>query len=226
MSDGPFTAEPTDTREKIMHATFRALREYGYAGLSIQRIADEAGLSKSSFYHFYDGKDDLLLSFMEFMYGQFGSGFDIRFSDDPVEDLRRHAQLMVAGPMDEDVAGDIIDTVPGEVPPDAPIREKNAMERGPLVEVRAQGVNEPAFRERFTDIDAAFRGTFADIIERGIIEGVFREVDATQVADMLVTIGMGTIFRGATSTFDREAAMAEVDAYVEERLLADDVTLD
>ncbi|WP_435319862.1 TetR/AcrR family transcriptional regulator [Haloarchaeobius sp. TZWSO28] len=221
MSDGPFAAEPTDTREKIMHATFRALREYGYAGLSIQRIADEAGLSKSSCYHFYDGKDDLLLSFMEFMFGQFGTGFDIRFSDDPVEDLRLHVQLMVAGPMDEDIASEILEAVPGEVPPDAPIRENNALERGPLVEVRAQGVNEPAFRERFTEMDGMFRDTFAGIIERGIDEGVFREVDAIQVADMLVTIGMGTIFRGATATFDRDAAIAEAESYIQHRLLPD-----
>ncbi|WP_439027905.1 TetR/AcrR family transcriptional regulator [Haloarchaeobius sp. DT45] len=226
MSDGPFAGEPTDTREKIMHATFRALRKHGYAGLSIQRIADEADLSKSSFYHFYDGKDDLLLSFMEFMLGQFGAGFGTRFSDDPLTDLRLHLRLLVAGPADERVSEAVVESVPGGVPADAPIRQGGPLERGPFVEVRAQGVSEPRFRERFTEIDGAFRETLAGIVQRGIDQGRFRAVDTEQVAELLVTIAMGAVFRGETATVDRDVILAELDAYVEHRLLAEGVELE
>lgn len=39
-----------------MQATVATIPEYGFAGLPIQRIADKADLSKSSFYHLFDDK--------------------------------------------------------------------------------------------------------------------------------------------------------------------------
>jgi len=53
--------------EKIMDATYRALCKEGYAGLSIQRIADEADMGKSAIYYHFDDKEDLMLSFLDSM---------------------------------------------------------------------------------------------------------------------------------------------------------------
>ncbi|MFB6166665.1 MAG: TetR/AcrR family transcriptional regulator [Candidatus Nanohaloarchaea archaeon] len=56
-----------DTRENIMDATFQVLCEEGYAGLSIQDIADRIDREKSSIYYHFDDKQDLMLSFLDHM---------------------------------------------------------------------------------------------------------------------------------------------------------------
>ncbi|MFC6974124.1 TetR/AcrR family transcriptional regulator [Halomicroarcula sp. GCM10025709] len=78
-----------------MHATFCALQQHGYAGLSIQRIADEAELSKSTFYHHFDGKEDLLLSFLEFILDTFDQLFQLESSGDPHADLKTFVSLVL-----------------------------------------------------------------------------------------------------------------------------------
>lgn len=35
---------------------------YGYAGVSIKQIADEAGLSKGSLYHYFSSKEEILIA--------------------------------------------------------------------------------------------------------------------------------------------------------------------
>ncbi|OYR82216.1 TetR family transcriptional regulator, partial [Halorubrum ezzemoulense] len=66
----PF-AEPSDTRQAILGAAFRALCEHGYANVTIQRIGDEFDKSPSLVYHHYDGKDDLLIDLLGFLLDEF-----------------------------------------------------------------------------------------------------------------------------------------------------------
>jgi AcrR family transcriptional regulator len=47
------------SKARIHAAALRLLARYGYAGVSLQRIADEVGLHKSSLFHHYRGKLDL-----------------------------------------------------------------------------------------------------------------------------------------------------------------------
>jgi len=48
-----------------MSATYRALREHGYADLTIQQIADEFEKSKSLIYYHYDTRTELLVAFID-----------------------------------------------------------------------------------------------------------------------------------------------------------------
>jgi AcrR family transcriptional regulator len=96
---GPFVGDPADTKEVIMRATYRALKRYGYAELSIGRIADEADLSKSAFYNHYDGKDDLLLSFLDFMLERIAETLTFE-EGTPLEARRRRGEI---APLDEAV---------------------------------------------------------------------------------------------------------------------------
>jgi AcrR family transcriptional regulator len=56
-----------DSENQIMEATYRAFCEHGYAELSIQKIADEFDKGKSLIYYHYDDKEDLMLSFLDYM---------------------------------------------------------------------------------------------------------------------------------------------------------------
>jgi AcrR family transcriptional regulator len=56
-----------DSKNQIMESTYRAFCKHGYADLSIQKIADEFEKGKSLIYYHFDDKEDLMLSFLDYM---------------------------------------------------------------------------------------------------------------------------------------------------------------
>lgn len=60
---------PAGGRERILDAAFRLFAESGYSGVSMQRIASEAGITKATLYHHFQHKEDL---FVEMMRDRFG----------------------------------------------------------------------------------------------------------------------------------------------------------
>jgi AcrR family transcriptional regulator len=203
----PFVGEPADTRERIMQATFETIQEYGFAGLSIQRIADNADLSKSSFYHFFDDKDDLLLAFLDAMLEQFGAPLsEVGDKEDPEAALWAYVDFALYG------LGE------GSFPP---VGGAVDIQSGrPYVELRSQGTYDEDYRDRFTDIDTSMRDQLAAAIERGIEQGTFREVDPDQTAEFLLTVMLGALFRRATADgVDVDAIHDELESIVRVRLL-------
>lgn len=205
--DEPFDSEPTDTRERMMLGTLRVLERHGYAGLSIKRIADEADLSKSSVYHFFDDKDDLLLSFLDYMLEYFQLPLKGDFGSDPLEELWLHLDFALYG-----ATGDF------PMPPDGFDLDSGT----PYVELRSQAAHDEDYRARFTNIDTTLRDRLITIIETGTKQGIFREVDATQTAELVLTVMMGALFRRATAdAIDIDAIKDELETVLEATLLAD-----
>ena len=54
--------EPEPGREAFLIAATRLINELGYRGASVQRIASELNVTKGSFYHHLDAKDDLVIA--------------------------------------------------------------------------------------------------------------------------------------------------------------------
>lgn len=50
-----------DKQNKILDASKKEFREYGFYDASINRIIKEAGISRGSFYQYFDNKEDLFL---------------------------------------------------------------------------------------------------------------------------------------------------------------------
>lgn len=203
----PFAGEPTDTRERIMQATFETIQEYGFAGLSIQRIAENADLSKSSFYHFFENKDDLLLAFLNTMLNQFGVPLsDLDDDMEPLDALWAHIDFALYG-----FGGESYPPVEGEV--DVPSGR-------PYVELRSQGTYNEEYRDRFTSMDATMRDRLVRVIERGVDRGTFRQVDPDRTAEFLLTVMLGALFRRATADgVDTDAIRGELESIVRGRLL-------
>ncbi|MBP1923071.1 AcrR family transcriptional regulator [Halorubrum alkaliphilum] len=136
--EDPF-AEPTDTREAILGAAFRALCEHGYADLTIKRIGEEFEKSPSLVYHHYDGKDELLVDLLEYLL----DGFESALAADAF-DLSPRARLdaYVAAMTDPT-------SVDAEHAPDA--RFLTA-----VVELRAQAATDAAYRAHFDRSDRVF----------------------------------------------------------------------
>ncbi|GGN93307.1 TetR/AcrR family transcriptional regulator [Haloarcula pellucida] len=203
----PFAGEPEDSHEAIMRATFCALQEHGYAGLSIQRIADKADLSKSTFYHHFDGKEDLLLSFLEFTLEEFDRVFQLESSGDPATDLQTFFGLLL-----------------GDFPTVDGMPEQEDI-LATYVELRAQAVRNPDFRAKFTETDQKFTDRIATLIEEGREDGAFRDVDAERTAQFLLTTLEGITLQNATRDDNPLPQMREaMESYIENELLVEDHT--
>lgn len=197
-----FLEDPSDTRGAIMRATYLALCKHGYADLTIQRIADEFPKSKSLLYHHYDGKDDLLLDFLGFMLEQ--------------QKERIPAKQSSGSPRDHLNA--IFDRIFVTPIPDDYRDFSRAM-----VELRAQAAHDEKYRNHFTRSDEFFRGLLTRVIQSGIDEGTFHDVDAEEVAEFLLLTITGAMTKRVTTNNDAiETARNELDAYVRRRLLADE----
>ncbi|MWG33064.1 TetR family transcriptional regulator [Halomarina oriensis] len=169
-----------------MDATFRAMLEHGYNDLSIADIADEFEMSKSSLYYHYDSKDDLLVSFLSFASDRFEEDVLTAPTGDPMTDLEHVVEKLLPLELDE---------------------ERRAIQTV-MSELRSQAVTNAAFREQFTDIDDLLVAHLRVVVERGIEDGSFREVDSTRVAEHVVATLNGA--RVARATTNRTGAPAAV----------------
>jgi AcrR family transcriptional regulator len=194
----PFPEDPDETRVEILQATDAALREHGYAALTIDRIGAEFSKSKSLLYHHYDGKDDLLTDYLTYLLDTFDERMGCADDADP------HARLtrFLDGAFDPTVMDEGL--------------------KSAIVELRAQGASDPEYRRHLTDHDRLFREHVADIVADGVESGVYRDVDPEQVAAMIHAISGGAMTQSTTSEEETwDAVRAELEAYFRERLLAD-----
>lgn len=196
------TESPTEDwssgEEDIMKATYQALLAHGYADLSISRIADELGKSKAALYYHYDSKDDLLVAFLEFAVDRFETTIDTETGDDPSEDLDHIIEKLLP------------------LQPDEEQRQLHEV----MVALRSQAVTNEAFREQFTSIDERLATTIRGVIQDGIDQGTFRDVDPTRVAEHVLAVINGAMYARATT--DRENALAatrvSLSSYVDAEL--------
>ncbi|GAA0526077.1 transcriptional regulator, TetR family [Halorubrum aquaticum] len=196
MADAP-ERSVSDADEEIMRATYRALREHGYADLTIKRIAAEYGKSTAAIHYHYETKDDLLAAFLEYVLDRFVEAIHDVETTDPerrlellldklLVDAEDHYDLLVA-----------------------------------MLEMRSQAPYKEAFGERFRQNDEYVRYLLRTVIDHGIDEGVFADADAERVASALMTIVDGARTRAAVLEDPTELAAARrvADEYVTAMLL-------
>ncbi|MFC7068647.1 TetR/AcrR family transcriptional regulator [Halobaculum lipolyticum] len=176
----PVDEERGETEQRIVEATFAAIHEHGYSGLTIQRIADQFDKSKSLLYYHYDDKDEIVADLLGFALGRYLSAIDDRTTDDPIANLRVMVdELLPLDPTPEEAAG-----------------------REVVMELRAQAVTDPEFRAAFTAIDDRLHdriaGYVAEAIERDGVDGV----DADAVAEQFLAVLNGALIESATADRD------------------------
>ena len=224
MSDPPTEAydpfsDPTDTREEILGAAFRALCEHGYADLTIKRIGDAFEKSPSLVYHHYDGKDELLLDLLEFLL----EGFEETLSDETptgvADDEPGSCATSPREVLDQFVRATVSSEAVGAAAPDEAFM-------GALVELRAQAAHDDAYRAHFDRSDRVFRRFLEQAVTAAAAEtgpepgSDSRDVPASEVAETLQTFATGGTLRRATST-DRcwvAGTTAGIDRYLDAML--------
>jgi AcrR family transcriptional regulator len=180
----------SEPNEEIMRATYRALREHGYADLTVKRIADEYGKSTAAVHYYYDTKEELLAAFLDYLLERFVASMREVETTDPEQRL----DLL----LDELL--------------DAP--QENQDLSVALLEMRSQAPYKEAFRERFRQNDEYVRFMLKAVVNHGIDEGAFREdADADEVARSLMTIVDGARTRvvvlGDTTALETARRTAE-----------------
>lgn len=193
MVDSPGRSSP-DADDAIMRATYRALREHGYADLTIKRIADEYGKSTAAVHYHYDTKDDLLATFLDFLLGRFKDAVHEVEITDPERRLELLLDKLLVDPEDH---GDLLVA---------------------MLEMRSQAPYNDTFSERFRQNDEYIRYMLETVIEQGIDAGVFDEVDAAHVASALLTIVDGARTRAAV--LDDPVALATARRAADEYVTA------
>lgn len=196
-----FLDSPEGTREEIMNATYHALCEHGYADLTIQRIGDQFEKSKSLLYHHYDGKDELLFDFLDFMLEE----LETSVPETIEEDAKTHLNVI----FDKVFACERTE-------------EKREFEAA-MVELRAQAAHDDRYREYFTQHDRFIENHLSHVIEVGIADGDFRDVDPERVAPFIRTIIDGVrINRSTANVGVTHSVRSELDSYIESTLCIKD----
>lgn len=186
----PLERSFSETDEEIMRATYRALREHGYADLTIEQIADEYGKSTAAIHYHYETKDDLLAAFLDYVIDQFVGTIHEVETTDPEQRLDLLVDKLLVDPADH------LDFLVA------------------LLEMRSQAPHKEAFAERFRENDEYVRYLLETVIDHGTKEGAFVDVDSEHVARAIMTIVDGARTRAVVH--EERAALATARRTVEE----------
>ena len=224
--DDPF-AEPSNTREAILGAAFRALRKHGYASVTIQRIGDEFDKSPSLVYHHYDGKDDLLIDLMGFLLDAFEASVAAGREADAAAGGGEATDLPPGEPFERSAREQLDTYLTAAVDP-ASLDETYAPDAQfvtVMTELRSQAANDEAYREHFDRSDRVFGEYLTRLVREAAAErrnggapGADSDtVSAEEVAATLQTFATGGMFRWATTSEGAWIAdsRAGIDRYLE-----------
>jgi len=82
------TKSETDTKQKLLDSAMKLMINKGFKATTVDEICAEAGLTKGSFFHYFDGKEDLAKAtvkhFHQFQQRMF-DGAEFRSVADPLE---------------------------------------------------------------------------------------------------------------------------------------------
>lgn len=185
-----------DSTDDIMRATYRALCAHGYAGVTMQRIADESTKSKAALHYHYGSKHDLLVAFLEHLYADFEGRVTDPDGDDPVARLFTLLETLLTPPERDDQ------------------REFATA----LLEIKSQAPYDDAYREHLLEFDRLVHEEVSSVVTEGIEQGVFEPVDADELADFVVTVLNGVQTRHVVGGPSLDARRALLD-YIETTLL-------
>ncbi|MDS0295058.1 TetR/AcrR family transcriptional regulator [Halogeometricum luteum] len=190
----------SDAADAIMDGTHSALRSRGYADLTMRDIADEAGVSKAALHYHFDGKHDLLLSFLDRLLERFEARLDGVTGANPEERLLSLAETVTLPP----AGGD-----PREF-------------RTALLEIEAQAPYDEAYRARLERFDEAFADRVRSVLAAGVADGTFDEgVDPDEASSFVVTYVKGARTRNVAVGASLDDSLAAFRRYVRSTLSAD-----
>ncbi|NHN60251.1 MULTISPECIES: TetR/AcrR family transcriptional regulator [Halorussus] len=168
MSKSDDEVSQRETREVIMEATFRALSKHGYKDLRMRDIGEEMELTRQVIHYHFDGKYDLMSSFLEYIIDQYEGSVELDADADPATELDARIDQCLFGPEFE---------------------KFTHWDRMKVYhELFAQAQRDERHREMFNDHYEKIRGSIVEVVEDGIERGVFRDVDAERMGQLVTDV--------------------------------------
>ncbi|MFD1647602.1 TetR/AcrR family transcriptional regulator [Haloarchaeobius litoreus] len=203
MSESDEKVSAKDTEEVIMEATFRALSKHGYSELRMRDIGEEMELTRQVIHYHFDGKYDLMASFLEYIIDQYEGSVEVDGDADPRTELDARIDQCLFGPEFE---------------------EFSHWDRMKVYhELYTFAQNDETHREIFNDHYERIRGSIVEVVEEGMEQGTFREVDAERMGQLVTDIIHAA--RGRRMALGHEEAPEQARQSIDEFIL-DSLTLD
>ena len=155
--------EPEPGRGAFLLAATRLINELGYRGTSVQKIASELNVTKGSFYHHLDAKDDLVIACY-------------KRSFDTIADAQRLA---------DSGGGSHWQRLTSTI---ATLLDIQFSERGTLLRTTALSGLPPVARQAMVDRSNRIARRFAGTMMDGVAEGSIRPVDALVASQALMAL--------------------------------------
>nr|MDQ2879133.1 TetR/AcrR family transcriptional regulator [Pseudomonadota bacterium] len=176
--------EPEPGREAFLLAATRLINERGYRGASVQRIASELNVTKGSFYHHLDAKDDLVIACYK----------------------RSFDTISAAQALAEAMPGNHWHRLSSDI---ATLLDVQFSERGPLLRTTALSGLPLAVQRTMIQRSNRIARRYAGMISDGIAEGSIRAVDPLIAAQSLMALQNAAFdMRKWAGTMPRDRAVA------------------
>jgi len=161
-------------KAQIVQAALEVFVEKGYYAANVSDVAQKAGVSQGTIYHYFPSKDDLFWVAYEAwevqsLYGEIQQALGA--SQSPTEQLRILAQTV----------GERMTQAAAMLPAN--------------VEFWSHLTRNEAVRQGFQRLFATMRGHLARIIQEGITQGEFTDVNAEETASLLIATYDGLILQ-------------------------------
>ncbi len=160
VEDPPVAGPQAASRETFLVAATRLINREGYRGASVEKISAELNVTKGSFYHHNDAKDDLVVQCFERTY----------------EIMRRTQSAAMR--LDGDQWSKLTTTA-------AALVEYQNSDRGPLLRTSALSALPEPIRADMVGQSSRVSDRFSAMISDGVAEGSVRPVDPVIAAQML-----------------------------------------
>lgn len=152
--------EPESARETFLVSATRLINQLGYRGASVEKISEQLNVTKGSFYHHNDAKDDLVVACF----------------------LRSFAIVRQAQTLAMAMGGTLCAQIAAAA---ASLAEFQMSERGPLLRTSSLSALPELIRYDMMDQAVRVTGRFSGMISDGVAEGSLRPVDPLIAAQML-----------------------------------------
>lgn len=162
MADTNFESIPEDTYEALIHATLIALYKNGYVNLRVRDIDAEFEKSRQLIHHYFAGKDELVTETLSYLVESIDGELDSTTDGDPATKLSEEIDRSLLGATQDNGEHVVVMTA--------------------LYELQSQAQHNPHHQELFSRLTEKVIEHFRTIIQDGIDQGVFDDVDARQMA--------------------------------------------
>lgn len=177
--------EAAERREQVIRATYKAFIEKGAANVTLEDIAEYAGCSKGVVAYHFQSKEEVYNALLKWLIGEIVARLEREVNAAPDAAAKLHALL------------------------DAVFYSARDIRRFMLVylDFVAQGLRNPLFGATNISFYELCRQLDRQIVEQGILEGVFRPVDLEEAGAVIRAIIDGL---GIQCLFDQSASPDEV----------------